>query len=238
MGVSLEAQVERLCGMLDASERAVAVTGAGISVSAGIASMEGMDLAATLQMMSETLLRAVPGRYYRGVWKGFLRGMYEAGPTPAHRALARLEADGKIRGVVTTNIDCLHTLAGSGNVAEIQGSFAKNTCLSCGAEADDPMLWAGGSCPRCPACGGPLSVWPVHHRVALMPSEVERARAWVSRADLLLVVGTNGPYAGVYLDCLPSGAHIVQVNPKSTYFDGLAELNVRAAADEVLPALL
>ena len=94
MGVSLESQVELLRGMLDASERAVAVTGAGISVSAGIASMEGMDLAATLQMMSETLLRAVPGRYYRGVWKGFLRGMYEAGPTPAHRALARLEADG------------------------------------------------------------------------------------------------------------------------------------------------
>lgn len=154
MGVSLESQVELLRGMLDASERAVAVTGAGISVSAGIASMEGMDLAATLQMMSETLLRAVPGRYYRGVWKGFLRGMYEAGPTPAHRALARLEADGKIRGVVTTNIDCLHTLAGSGNVAEIQGSFAKNTCLSCGAEADDPMLWADGSCPRCPVCGG------------------------------------------------------------------------------------
>jgi NAD-dependent deacetylase len=202
--------------MLDASERAVAVTGAGISVSAGIASMEGMDLAATLQMMSETLLRAVPGRYYRGVWKGFLRGMYEAGPTPAHRALARLEADGKIRGVVTTNIDCLHTLAGSGNVAEIQGSFAKNTCLSCGAEADDPMLWADGSCPRCPVCGGSLSM----------------------QADFLLVVGTNGPYAGTYLDCLPSGVRVAQVNPKSTHFDGLAELNVRAAADEVLPALL
>ena len=216
MGVSLESQVELLRGMLDASERAVAVTGAGISVSAGIASMEGMDLAATLQMMSETLLRAVPGRYYRGVWKGFLRGMYEAGPTPAHRALARLEADGKIRGVVTTNIDCLHTLAGSGNVAEIQGSFAKNTCLSCGAEADDPMLWADGSCPRCPVCGGSLSM----------------------QADFLLVVGTNGPYAGTYLDCLPSGVRVAQVNPKSTHFAGLAELNVRAAADEVLPALL
>ena len=238
MGViHMDDQLKTLQSWINESSYTVAVTGAGVSVTAGIPDMQHTNIVSTLQMMSETILKAAPGRYYKGVYKGFLKAVYENGPTETHRKLAQLESVGKLQGIITTNIDCLHSIAGSENVAEIQGSFAKNTCLSCGKQYDDPYLWSHGNCPKCPECGGSLSVYPVRHRVELYQPDVIRAREWISRAELVLVIGTNGPYGGVYYDYIRPSARIVQINPRSTAFDSATSLNIREQSDIVFKAI-
>ena len=85
---------------INESSYTVAVTGAGVSVTAGIPDMQHMNIVSTLQMMSETILKAAPGRYYKGVYKGFLKAVYENGPTETHRKLAQLESVGKLQGIM------------------------------------------------------------------------------------------------------------------------------------------
>ena len=86
----MDDQIRQLKEWIDTSEYTVAVTGAGVSVAAGIPDMQHMNIAATLQMMSEGILKAAPGRYYKGVYKGFLKAVYENGPTITHRKLAEM----------------------------------------------------------------------------------------------------------------------------------------------------
>ena len=231
---NMDAQIEKLQKLIDDSERIAAITGAGISVSAGINDMEHLDLPSTIQMMSETILKTVPKHYYRIVRKGFLDATFEKGPTEAHKKLAELEKSGKLIGIITTNIDCMHSATGNKNVAEIQGSFRINICLGCGCEYVDLNLWNQGSVPRCPKCKGYLSAFPVHSRVGTYEPAVRQARKWLSQADLILTIGSKGMYCGVYWNHVNPGAKIVQINPKSTDFDDIAILNIRAGADEIL----
>ena len=145
----MDEKILRLRELLNESHYTIAVTGAGISVSTGIMAFAGMNLPAVLQMTSATVLKTAPGHYYNVARKAFLGPMFENGPTLAHQKLAVMEKLGLLQGIITTNIDCLHTLAGSENVAEIQGSFAVNKCLKCGRHYDDVQIWNQGKSPRC-----------------------------------------------------------------------------------------
>ena len=184
--------------LLDSSRYTVAVTGAGISVSAGIKAFSGMDFPTVMQMASVTVLKNMPEHYYKMAWKAFLGPMFENGPTAAHQKLAELERKGRLQGIITTNIDCLHLLAGSENVAEIQGSFAVNKCLKCGKQVLDVGIWNRGKCPRCKCCGSVMGAFPIYQHIGLLDSEVRKARRWVSQAELVLIIGTEGSYVGVY----------------------------------------
>lgn len=223
--------------LLDTSHFTIAITGAGISVPAGIMGFAGMNFPVVMQMTSVTVLKRTPEHYYKMARKAFLGPMFENGPTLAHRKLAELGKQGLIQGIITTNIDCLHTLAGSRNVAEIQGSFGVNKCLSCGKHCDDVQIWNQGKCPRCPDCGGLMAAFPVYEHIGLLDREVEKARSWAAYADVALIIGAEGSYGQVYYPYLRRGTKIVQINPKSTQFDDLAMLNIRATADEVLETL-
>ena len=90
---------------------------------------------------------------------------------------------------------------------------------------------------KCPECGGSLSVYPVRHRVGLYQPDVIRAREWISRAELVLVIGTNSPYGGVYYDYIRPSARIVRINPRSTAFDSATSLNIREQSDIVFKAI-
>lgn len=136
----MEEKISRLQEMLNASRYTVAVTGAGISVAAGIGDFQHMNFPVVLQMSSTTVLKSTPEHYYKMARKAFLDAMFQTSPTIAHKKLAEYEQDGRLQGVITTNIDCLHSLAGSKNVAEIQGSFGVNKCLSCGKQYDDRYM--------------------------------------------------------------------------------------------------
>lgn len=230
-------KVALLQRMIDTSRYTVAITGAGISVASGIMAFAGMNFPVVMQMTSVTVLKSTPEHYYKMARKAFLGPMFESGPTVAHKKLAQLEQQGKLQGIITTNIDCLHTLAGSKNVAEIQGSFSVNKCLKCGQHYDDVQIWNHGKCPRCKSCGGVVGAFPVYEYIGLLDREVRKARSWAAQAELILIIGAEGSYGGVYYPYIRPSAKIVQINPKETQFDEIAMLNIHEKADFVFDML-
>ena len=115
----MDEQIRQLQQMIDESRFTLVITGAGISVASGIPSMHGLNLAETLQFASTTVLKMAPEHYYRVARHSFLDAIFENGPSLSHKKLAELEKKGKVQGIITTNLDNLHSLAGSKNVAEI-----------------------------------------------------------------------------------------------------------------------
>lgn len=230
-------EIRELQRLIDESRFALVITGAGISVASGIPSMHGLNLAETLQFASTSVLRATPEHYYKVARHSFLDAMFNNGPSLSHQKIAELEQNGKVHGIITTNLDNLHSLAGSKNVAEIQGSFAVNTYLSCGKRNYDVNIWNQGKAPRC-ACGGLYSCWPVYAHVGLYEEDVRKAVSWARLAELVIFVGAEGCYGSVYWNHIRSSAKIVQINPKRTQFDEAAVLNIHKKCDEVFRYLV
>ena len=222
------ADVSTLVAALRRSHFTVALTGAGISTPSGIADLEHMSPLAGNLLSSEDELKRDPESYYHQLQRTFLHGMFDVGPTVAHRELARLEQQGLLQGVVTTNVDYLHELAGSVNVTNIWHSFNENVCIDCG-RVYPVSVWQQGGVPRCPVCGGLLSPAPAHDHIGRDLAAVQRANAWMDQADLVIVTGSNG-----YYDYLNDHAEVIQINPRPTEFDQRATLNIVATADEIL----
>ncbi len=237
----MESQIEKLQNYLDESKCTVAVTGAGISVSSGGMTFSASSEGAMQELMavgSEDVLRKDPDHYYRALDQSFLHSMFDIGPDKAHKGLARLEEEGKLEGIITTNVDCLHTIAGSKHVAEIQGSLQVNRCVDCGRHYDDYHIWEQGKVPECTACGGKIWAFPFYSHVGLYEKGVEDACDMISKAELIILIGTNGSYSGAYWSDRRRDAKIVQINPGRTYFDREADLNIRKGADAVFSELL
>ncbi len=236
----MDSQAQVLGEYLEKCSRAVAITGAGISFSSGGLSFDDSSPQAMQDMMilgSGDELKDDPDRYYRMLDQAFLHSMLVCGPSSAHKALARLEDEGKLAGIITTNIDCLHTIAGSKNVAEIQGSLQVNRCIDCGCHYDDYRIWSHGKVPECEKCGGKIWAFPFYSNIGLNQDEVKHARKLIGKADLILIIGANGAYSGSYWPFRNRRAKIVQINPGNTYFDRAADLNIRQSADSVFSDL-
>ena len=208
-------QIEELKNLINESKYTVVITGAGVSMSSGIGDVEHWHLPTVLQMSSEIILKTAPKRYYKAVWKTFLEPIFNNGASITHKKLAELEKENKIQEIITTNIDHLHSLAGSKNVAEIQGSFAINKCLKCGKKYNDINIWNDGKVPICD-CGGKICAFPIY---------------------AIIVIGANGSYYWSYGNYIRTNTKIVQINPKRTFFDGKSILNIRMKSDEVFELL-
>ena len=234
--VAMGNEIQVLQHLLNESRFTLVITGAGISVSAGIPSMHGLNLAETMQFISVRLLKSAPEHYYKVARHAFLDAIFRNGPTITHTKLAELETVGKVQGIITTNLDGLHSLAGSKNVAEIQGSFGVNICLNCGKHKDDIQIWNQGKAPRC-ECGGLYCCYPVYSHVGLLQEAVAKAQRGASRAELIIFVGAQGMYGSVYWNYIRPSAKIVQINPGGTQFDSFATLNIREQADVVFAQL-
>jgi NAD-dependent deacetylase len=221
----------------------VVLTGAGISTESGIPDFRSDDgiwkEVDPIEVASIQAFRRDPGR----VWDfyreriGLLR---RAEPNAAHHALARLEERGHVQGVVTQNIDTLHTRAGSRNVVEVHGSIRFADCLGClwrePAEAVVAQLEAS-STPSCPQCGQVLKPGVVLFGELLPAEAIERATELTRGARLVLVVGSSlavWPVAGLPLE---AGAFAI-VNRGPTALDEQAVLKVDAGAGETLTAVL
>ncbi len=233
----MDEQVEQLRDFVAESGSTVAITGAGISFSSGGLNFDHSSPEAMQDLMalgSEDVLENDPERYYKLAYEAFLHSMLDIGPSPAHRVLAQMEHEGRLAGIITTNVDCLHTIAGSENVAEIQGSFQVNQCMSCGRHYDDYRIWAQGKVPECPECGGKIWTFPFYSHIGLYKEKVKEARKMISKAELILIIGAAGNYADAYWHHRKHRARIVQINPGNTAFDRAATLNIRRDADSVL----
>ncbi len=239
----MDEQSAKLKEYIDTSNYTVAVTGGGISYMYGMRRLkQHAGRAGAMQELSPRHVKKHPEEAYALFKDSFLDATFEKGPSPVHYQLAQLEKQGKLQGIVTQNMDHLHSLAGSTNVAEFMGSFADSVCMECGEEYNDINLWNNGKMPKCSKCGGYLM--PIcFDRMGKAGSAktslaMQKAQDMIGKADLLLVIGTTGFRSDEYLAKLRPSTKIVQINPGVTAFDQVADLNIKMDAEKVLDQVL
>lgn len=157
-----------------------------------------------------------------------------ARPNAAHRALARLEAKGKLRAVITQNIDGLHQMAGSKEVLELHGSVHRNYCTRCKAFYDLDYVVKSEGIPRC-SCGGMIKPDVVLYQEGLDDRIIRKAVAYIRNADMLIVGGTSlvvYPAAGL-IDYY-RGNRLVLINKEATSKDSQADLVISGSIGAVL----
>ena len=157
-----------------------------------------------------------------------------AKPNAAHLKLAEWEAMGKLKAVITQNIDGLHQAAGSKEVLELHGSVLRNYCEECGKFFDAEYMLHTDGVPRCDACGGPVKPDVVLYEEGLDQNTLTKAIKYISEADVLIVGGTSlvvYPAAGL-IDYY-KGNKLVLVNKSATARDGIADLVVQGSIGEI-----
>jgi NAD-dependent deacetylase len=238
--------------VIDAAERIVVLTGAGISTESGIPDFRGPNGVWTKNPEAARLAHI---DHYVGdpevrqrSWQSRLRSeLWQAGPNDGHRALVTLERRGKLYALLTQNIDGLHQAAGTdpGLIVELHGTAREVMCLSCGERA--PMeralarVSAGEEDPPCRTCGGILKSATVSFGQNLVPEDLARAYAVAESCDLVLAVGTSlgvYPAADTVPAALEAGARLIIVNNEPTPFDRYAAVVLREAIGTVLPRIV
>ena len=161
--------------------------------------------------------------------------IYEnAKPNKAHEALAKLEAMGKLKAIVTQNIDGLHQAAGSRTVYELHGTVHKNKCMRCGRAYGLDAVMAADGIPRC-ACGGIIKPEVVLYEEGLDGGTIEKSVAAIRRADMLIVGGTSlNVYPAASFVQYYRGDRLVLINKSETPYDGYADLLIHDSIGKVL----
>jgi len=249
MGSAAELDVVR--GWIDAAERIVALTGAGISTDSGIPDFRGprgvwtRDPAAEKQSTLQHYLADPAVR--RAAWRSRLdHSAWSAQPNRGHRALITLERRGKLHALVTQNIDELHQIAGNSaeRVIEVHGTARRVVCWQCGQRT--PMhdvlqrVRNGEDDPACLSCGGILKSDTISFGQALVPEVIDRAMLAASQAEVLLAIGSTlqvFPAAGVVPVAHEAAARVVIINNQPTPMDPLADVLMREPIGELLPRL-
>ncbi len=228
---------------MDNSSKTVAVTGAGISYLYGMRRLkQSVGLMNSRNVLSPSFVKSNPDEFYRIVKTSFLDATFVKGPSKVHKQLATLEEHGLLYGIVTQNMDCLHTVAGSKNVVEFQGSFGDNLCTQCGARYLDYKIWNQGHAPVCEKCGSPImpTTFCRDNKISEQVSKesMKEAQEMISEADLVIIIGTTGFRSDEYLKKMRKGTKLVQINPSETPLDSVADWNIRADAGEVLDEVM
>jgi len=240
MDCEIEQHAHELADLIRLSANTVVLTGAGISTESGIPDFRtpGSGLwtkVDPMEILSVTAMRTDPRRFYDfniGLWRSLLA----AQPNPAHFALAEMEAASHIAGVVTQNIDSLHTRAGSKNVMEIHGHMRTGRCLTCAAHVPFEELAnrvESGDCPPHCDCGGVLRPDVVLFE-DMLTEDFEKAVEAAYRCDLMLVVGSSLEVSPA--NSLPQYANRVAIlNVGPTQMDRRAVWRSRDKAGDLLP---
>lgn len=226
--------------ILAQSKNIVFFGGAGVSTESGIPDFRSVDGLYHQKydyppeiILSHTFWERQPEEFYRFYRdKMIVKG---AKPNPAHLRLAKLEREGKLKAVVTQNIDGLHQAAGSKNVYELHGSTLRNYCTRCGAFYDQAFIVNSTGVPRCTACGGIVKPDVVLYEEGLDPETLSGAVAAIRRADTLIIGGTSlvvYPAAGL-VDYF-RGEHLVVINMQPTAADRRADLCIAKPIGQVL----
>jgi len=241
-------QVERLAELLGQSRRAVALTGAGVSVPSGIPDFRTPETGLwakvdPMEVAHISVFKGDPERFW-SYYRPRFQSLGDKEPNRAHEALAELERRGLIEGVITQNIDRLHRAAGSENVIEVHGSIKTSSCTGCGAsfglEEVDGLFDERGVA-LCAACGGAVKPDVVLFGEMLPAEAIERATELAEAADLMLCVGSSlavHPVAGLPQLTLERGGRLAIVTKGETPYDADAEVRLDGEVDEELSALV
>ena len=238
----MSTKIEELTKILRNSNNIVFFGGAGVSTESNIPDFrssnglwnEKLKINFTPeQLVSHTFFMRYPEEFFK-FYKDKL--IYpEAKPNAAHIALAKLEKMGKLKAIVTQNIDGLHQAAGSKNVFELHGSVLRNYCMKCHAFYDEKFILASEGIPTCPKCGGKVKPDVVLYEEGLDESIIEGSVRAISKADTLIIGGTSlvvYPAAGL-IDYF-RGKNLVLINKSSTSADNKANLVIHDSIGKVL----
>jgi NAD-dependent protein deacetylase/lipoamidase len=240
--VSPEDGRDRLAELLRKCERAVVLTGAGVSVPSGIPDFRspGTGLWENVDPMEVATIDAFrrdPDRFWRFYGDRFA-SLHDREPNPAHEAIAELERRDLVRGVITQNVDRLHRRAGSRRLVEIHGSIEWSVCLRCrgrvGLERVLELLREGDGPPLCESCVEPLKPDVVLFGEMLPGAAIDEAFTLASEADLMLCVGSSlevFPVASLPAVTRDAGGRLAIVTQSSTPYDDDAA--VRLSGDVV-----
>ncbi len=228
--------------IVDESKNIVFFGGAGVSTESGIPDFRSAD-GIYHQHFRYTPEQVVSHSFFVEHTKAFYEFYRErmvfpkAAPNPAHLALARLEETGRLKAVITQNIDGLHTMAGNREVLELHGSVHRNHCQKCGKFYGLDAVLAEPGIPRCD-CGGVIKPDVVLYEESLDDRLLNRAVSHIAEADTLIIGGTSlivYPAAGLIQYF--RGRHLVLINKSATQADGRADLVLRGSIGAVLGGL-
>ncbi len=235
-------KLEKLTKILRNSDNIVFFGGAGVSTESKIPDFRssnglwnerlGINITPE-QLVSRTYFMRYPEEFFQ-FYKSKL--VYpEAKPNAAHIALAKLEDMGKLKAVVTQNIDGLHQAAGSKKVYELHGSVLRNYCMKCHSFYDEKFILASKGIPTCSQCGGKVKPDVVLYEEGLDSNIINGAVRAIAQADTLIIGGTSlvvYPAAGL-IDYF-NGNNLVLINKSTTSADSRADLVIHDAIGKVL----
>lgn len=226
----------------------VALTGAGISTPSGIPDFrsEGTGLwtnSEAMEAASLSTFRYNPSRFYNW-FRPLASRIISAAPNTAHIALAELENSGHLDVIITQNIDILHQKAGSKNIIEMHGSLRTLSCTQCYQQIEAaPYLKPfveEGTIPHCPSCNAILKPDVILFGEQLPQKAWLKAQNAARKCDLMLVIGSSLevlPVAGLPMQTLDRGGHLIIINQTSTYINVRADVVFTQDAAELLPVL-
>lgn len=245
MGIADKVEFHKALSVLKESRVVVCLTGAGISVPSGIPPFRGhgglWERFDPSEYAHIQAFRKDPQKLWT-LMHPLYRTIQKAKPNPAHLALAQLEKIGRIRGIITQNIDGLHQKAGSRNVIEYHGSMDKLVCLNCGVHyALGEDFASKGEVPLCPECLSPLKPDIVLFGEPIPKEALRATQDLVSMTDTLLVVGSSctvTPAAELPFQVVFRKGRVIEVNPlQSAITNSIATVSLKAPAEEALPIL-
>ena len=235
-----EKKLEQLKQLIKESKYVVFLGGAGVSTESGIPdfrSGEGIFNQESglsyrpVDIISHSFFEAHPEEFY-----DFYRRKLcypKARPNKAHRALVRLEKQGKLKATITQNIDNLHQMAGSQTTIELHGSVFRNYCIDCKEKYDLNFILKSKGVPRCKKCGGIVRPDVVLYEEHLEHENIDNAVKAIKKADLLIIGGTS-------LTVYPAATfdRVVIINKSSTYLDLQAMLTIHDSIGDVLDTVI
>jgi len=238
--------IEALKKIIDESDNIVFFGGAGVSTESGIPdfrSENGIFSAISEYgfrpetILSHSFFVKKPEVFFKYYKKTLL--FPDAKPNYAHIALAKLEALGKVKAVITQNIDDLHQRAGSKEVLELHGTLYKNYCLKCGKDFDLDYVTKDEGITKCDKCGGIVRPDVVLYEEGLDNYTLEKSVEYISKADVLIVGGTSlAVYPAAGLINYYKGNKLILINKTETPYDGRANLIVRENIGEVFKKII
>ncbi|MCR5502212.1 MAG: NAD-dependent protein deacylase [Lachnospiraceae bacterium] len=236
-------ETEILKQWIDESDNIVFFGGAGVSTESGIPDFRSVDGLYNQKydyppetILSHTFYRKKPEEFFRFYRDKML--CLDAKPNAAHMKLAEWEKMGKLKAIVTQNIDGLHQKAGSKKVLELHGSVLRNYCEHCGKFFDAEYILNSEGVPKCDECGGPVKPDVVLYEEGLDNNVISEAVRCISNADVLIIGGTSlvvYPAAGL-IDYY-NGKKLVLVNKTPTARDSQADLVVQGSIGRIFANL-
>lgn len=236
-------KIEELAYIIQSSQNIVFFGGAGVSTESGIPDFRSSNGIYNIelnqhftaeQLVSHTMFERYPEQFFDFYKKHLIYP--DARPNVAHDYLVHLEKTGKLKAIVTQNIDSLHEIAGSKNVLKIHGSVDRNYCTNCHRFYDlEDFLRLSGTIPYCETCGYIVKPDVTLYEESLNMDVFSQAIQAISRADLLIIGGTSlVVYPAANLVHYFQGRQLVLINKSNTVQDNQADLVIKGKIGEVL----